>query len=198
MDRTYTEQDEFSFDDNGLQNIFLLVSRQEIVSSECINEGALDDPNLSHCDAITPRRYENKVTKIDFDEIESHESAHTVSNYRRDSHGCAGRKYNSEIPFCHSVKKEGAEKVDGRSNLRAEEAREAKFISGRSAKDGGCQTCSGDQELLSLLASFWAASIAMLYSKFLVPLAVGILFLMPSAGKKIIICVSLSNLIDDG
>lgn len=46
------ENRDFLFDENGLQNVCLVTSRKEIVSSDCVGEKERENSQLSYCDII--------------------------------------------------------------------------------------------------------------------------------------------------
>lgn len=212
MDRLSTADEEFSFDDNGLQNVFQPESRQEnLVPSDCPSESARG--NTKPSETTTTIRDEATAKKIGFGQREpcgtvafgdkngttsrgeppgivgatsANESAQTVPNDRKDSLRSTGSKDNLHLNVCHHFEKEEAENANGNA-VRPQEVEAtcklAKSRTGRSAKDGGCLTSDGDLDMLSLLASFCTTFLATI-SWHSVSLTIGILILLPSAGKN--------------
>lgn len=209
MDCISIENCNNGFDDNGLQHVFRLESWQEVAPSDGISQTDAEDAQLTHCYAITTGRFEWESTEVancetkyygavpfddeggttaTVDEINYEDNGPLIPNDQKDSKR-REQNYNLEVPVCHTIRKEGVENVDGRTEVRAGEveANEAKLRSGRSAKDGGLLIRMTNLEtgMHSPLAYFWVVFCGKMSCQLSLYLTVGMLLFMPSVGKYI-------------
>lgn len=217
----HLSSEELGIDDNGLENASLQAFWQEIASSNFIIENPRNNSHLSQNDTVQMQygadEYEANVSikkKASWNEAKlveyepgtnSFEEVYVVVNDEENKHSTPNKdskrgeykKHNLDVTVCHKIKQRRAKKVYGRSPKIAgvEDTKEAKFRSGRSAKDGGFLKSKTNVEILSSLATSCVTSFATIYVHLSISLTVGLLMLMPSVGKNTNFCMPHSKFI---
>lgn len=199
MDRLSGENDEFSFDDNGLQDAFLLSSWQ--TSGDSKND--TDDHLRSKCDAITPERDAYESTKIAIGQGKSYWRGSVADESINISYGVppgSGTVIKTEgtkrsIPNDKKESTRNADKADklDPSVFRIYKEKETtEYVEQMLAISWeGVRTKKAKFKLKSILCTDSPLTLATVLEtccekiswKYFILVTVGILFIMPSAGK---------------